>query len=170
MVEFEVRHTPEELKRAYTEWWEARYRGAYRISFWIAVAAFAGMLLMRSAPWPLVVVAVLAASYAALLTTQRDTALRLALQYLDILGPEPFRYRVSAAGMREITAAGECELRWSAFESVVRQSNAVLLVRKPSEAQNVIILPLSQIPSEIPNLLEGHIRSSSRPDPPSESP
>ncbi len=161
MIEFEIKHTAEGLTRAYTEWWEGRYRRAYRISFWVAVAALTGMLFMSSAPWPLVVVATLGAGCAALLAAIRDTAIRLALQYLDILGPEPFRYGLSDTGLRETTAAGTCELRFSVFESVVRQRDALILVRKPSEAQNIIILPLSQIPAEIPDILDSRIRSSS---------
>jgi hypothetical protein len=158
MIEFEIRHRADTLRRVYTEWWRRRYARAYWISFFIAVAAFLFMLLLRRAAWPLVALATLASAYAGFLTVLLDTAIGLALKRLEILGEAPLRFRLDEAGIRESSRIGESQVKWSGFDSVVRQRDALILVRKPRESQTFVVFPLDQVPPEAQAFIEDRLR------------
>lgn len=159
MIEFQVRHTAEGLRRIYTEWWRQRFGVAYGIAFVLAVAAFTALLTLRAAPWWLVSGTTLAVTYAAFLTTVRDTAIRLGLKHLEILGDGGLRYELDETGMKEISANGRHEIHWRVFDSVKRLPSALLVFRKPEESQTFVVLPLSQIPADAEAFIRARLGS-----------
>ena len=148
MIEFEVRHTAEGLTRTYKEWWSQRFGRAYSVAFGLAVVAFTAMLTMKRATWWLVAITTSLVMYAAYLTVVRDNAIKLALKGLELLGDGPLSYRLDDTAIREESVQGSFTIRWRAFGSMTRQNSALLIFRKPADAQSFFVLPLDQIPPD----------------------
>jgi hypothetical protein len=154
MIEFEVSHTPENLRRIYTAWWTRRYGRIRLLTLCIAVIAVTVMFVQRAMPWPAVIIATLAIAYAVFLELIRETATRHASAHLVLMGTEPLRFQFTNETLIETSAIGRTEVRWSIFDNIETIADAVLLTRKPREAAQFIVFPLNNLPVEAREFLQ----------------
>ena len=160
MSAFDIRHTPETLRAAYTAWWQRRFRRPYYIAGVIGAGGLLAMLLMRAAPWPAVALATASVLVMAFLDSLRANAVRIALLHLDVLGTEPLRYEIGESALREQSVLGNIEAHWAAFDGLEYLEPCVLLRRKPRDAEIFIVFPRDQLPPEALALLIARIEQA----------
>ncbi|MEO8362412.1 MAG: hypothetical protein ABI672_20460 [Vicinamibacteria bacterium] len=160
MIEFEVRHTADGLRRAYAQWWRDRFARSYWIAFGLSVAALVWMMTLRSAPWPLVVVATASILYTAYVRTLRDAVIGRVLKQNEGLSEDGLKYTLTPEAIRERSSMGDVELRWSTFDALHIQPDAALLLRKPREANAFIVFPKNQFPAEARLFIEERLRAT----------
>lgn len=148
MTAFDIRHTPETLRAAYTAWWQRRFRRPYYIAGIVGAGSLLAMFLMRAAPWPAVALATASVLAMAFLDSMRANAVRIALLQLDVLGSEPLRYEIRESALYEHSTLGNIEAHWSAFDGLEYLEPCVLLRRKPRDAEIFIVFPRDQLPPQ----------------------
>ena len=160
MTAFDIRHTPETLRAAYTAWWQRRFRRPYYIAGIVGAGSLLAMFLMRAAPWPAVALATASVLSMAFLDSMRANAVRIAMLQLDVLGTEPLRYEFGESALREQSALGNIEVHWAAFEGLEYLEPCILLRRKPRDAEIFIVFPRDQLPPEALALLVAHFEQA----------
>ena len=144
-MELEIHHSPEALKAVYRELFRQRFWVAQVVAFVAAVGSLLAMMLLRSAPWYLVVVCTLAVVTAALISTSRDTAAALALEQLEKMGPAGLRYTLGPDSLEEVSAVARAALPWAAFDGWSECAGYLVLWRVPKSSYAFVALPLEQL-------------------------
>jgi hypothetical protein len=157
-MEIEVRHNLERLIALYDALWAERFRAVMVIAGSLAGASLVWLALGgRMLPAgvfgaSLVVVAV---SWLGRATMRRQVTAQLAL-----FGPQPLRYRIGDETLSEASSLGDCSLRWRAFDRPRELQGFFVLPRHPTDAGNVIALPLDSLSADARRLIEDRIAAA----------
>jgi hypothetical protein len=157
-MEIEVRHSVERLTALYDALWAERFRTVIVIAGVLAGASLVwltlgGRLLPAGVFGASLVVVV--AAWLVRTTMRRQVAAQWAL-----FGAQPMRYGIGDEALSEASSLGNCSLRWRAFDRPRELQGFLVLPRHPTDAGNVIALPLDSLSVEARRLIEDRIAAA----------
>lgn len=157
-MEFEVSHDVKRVTALYDALWAERFGNVMRVAGVLAGGAMTWLLLGGGA---LAGVAFGAAVMVVVLAqVMRETVRRQVAAWLAEFGPTPLRYRIEDDSLHETSSQGECMLRWQAFAAARELQGFLVLPRRPSDAGQLIALPLATLPAAARLAIEDRIAAA----------